>query len=269
MIINFLEKISTIESILLNFIKQPTELDEIAQIESFKQKLKDTNTEFKSFVVENGFSCLKDEICFFKEIKPKLWGWFDTLTFVRETEMTLNALSYESRALEVRKLIKKNDANIRKALKNNVLGITHNEYDSINFTQLSKQGKRTDTLVDDYYYCKKCDDLKTYYANLYKKEYLQSKINQINFFKDSTLSRVKWEGSKSDFAELVYAIAESGAIDMSKSSVTELSLKLQQVIDVGPEVNVNRIMNDVKKRTKDFTRFLDKITDNLRDYILR
>lgn len=96
--------------------------------------------------------------------------------------------------------------------------------------------------------------------------YLERKIDEINSKNEAANFRepvnYTWSGTKIDLVELIYALKHAGLINNGNTDVKELATHLGKVFNIDLEDNIYRIYQDIKLRKTVRTKFLNRITDN-------
>ena len=100
----------------------------------------------------------------------------------------------------------------------------------------------------------------------FKKELLS--LNNIseeivnNKFKNKLENNLTWTATKTDLIELVYALKYSGSLNGGAVQVKQIIEVLEVVfeIDLG---NFYKTYSEIKSRTKDRAKFLNKLSENL------
>lgn len=231
--------------------------------------------DLKKIIVQQGFRGIQEEILFFKTIKPQVCS---KLTFYRRlakiisnrpkctTENQINYLKVQiSRLHEF-------FTQIQDFYEYYSMGLTHQ--DELFFTR-----RRNDLVLNNYNYEYLVDpDFSTIhdktvakiiaYQNLEK--YLDNEITKLQNLKpefnkqseSETDIRKIWTGSQVALPELLYALKESGVISNGQTSVKELYEIFSKILKL-PEIDLYRTYQDIQKRKKNKTVFLDKLKEAL------
>ena len=222
------------------------------------------------------FESITDEIHFFKLIKPKISGEL----------MFYNAqLSY---------IICKPDSTIsfqKSFLKSKLKKLESYKKKNIHFYRYYKQGE---DFLDDKCFLRGNEQLELFNSQtllcsdpefftshdmkaatiisndllrgFYKKELeALTTINNHAFyddFKNPIENNLTWTASKTDLIELIYALKYSGAINAGAVQVKEITQVLESVFDINLG-NFYKTYSEIKSRTKDRAKFLNKLSENL------
>jgi hypothetical protein len=83
-----------------------------------------------------------------------------------------------------------------------------------------------------------------------------------NYFKGPVKNNLTWTATKTDLIELVYALKYSGAINGGAAQVKEITKSLETFFDIDLG-NFYKTYSEIKSRTKDRSKFLNKLSENL------
>lgn len=236
-------------------------------IRFLEKKLKQLN----KWVKNHQFQCQKEEIYFFKELKPSL---ISKILFYQ------NVLKIESCLPPGKKAKKKHYI---KAL-NKLSELIHDNRDfyeyyrsraTYNDEQYFTRRPYKDIFRDDpmqLYFDSKISTSHEYQVAIIicsdmLVNYLERRIDEINpkngisNFRDPV--NYTWSGNKIDLVELIYALKHTGVINNGNVDVKELAANLGKVFNIDLEDNIYRIYQDIKSRKNVRTKFLNKLADNL------
>lgn len=106
------------------------------------------------------------------------------------------------------------------------------------------------------------DLLRSFYKN--ELSILDMISNEVlyNDFKGPVENNLTWTATKTDLIELVYALKYSGAINGGAAQVKEITESLEAFFDIDLG-NFYKTYSEIKSRTKDRSKFLDKLSENL------
>ena len=71
-----------------------------------------------------------------------------------------------------------------------------------------------------------------------------------------------WPFSNTDYVELVYALCSKGLGKQNNLGIIQVSKKLQQLFDIETK-DIYKTFQDIKKRKKSRTQFLDNLSTSL------
>lgn len=229
----------------------------------------------KKFVIEIGFENQKDEIYFFKNLKPhvssKLHFYLtiykiQTSLFVGNTEFQLE-------------LLRREQDSIKRFLQEN---ITFYQYYRSRLAYLDKKyfirGKSDLVLVvknplvfEDPVFSTSHDYLlSTVIANEMLLTYLEKEIHRISYdclnkYDKNTREMdfgIGWSDTKVALVELLYALDSLGSINKGNIDIKELAEFFGRVLNVDLG-DVYRVFSEIKLRKKDRTKFLDNLKEAL------
>lgn len=80
-------------------------------------------------------------------------------------------------------------------------------------------------------------------------------------------SQLKWTGTKSEFTELVYALSKSKVINHGQAKLSEISNQMSSVFQTATDINIYSVFDEIKKRKKEPTKFLNEMQKSLNDEI--
>lgn len=231
-----------------------------------EKKLKKLNKWVKIYCFESE----KDEIYFFKELKPSLISKILFYKKVLKIESTLPARK-KKKCKHYAKAINKASSKARKEIEFYEYyrsGATHNDH--IYFIRKSYKDIIRDHPMQFFFDSRICTSHEYKVALAISLDmlinYLECRIEEIN--KESEEVNLKkplnytWSGTKIDLVEAIYAIKHAGLINNGNIDVKELAGQLGEVFNVDLEDNIYRTYQDIKLRKEVRTKFLSRLIDN-------
>ncbi|MAY88619.1 MAG: hypothetical protein CML02_18095 [Pseudooceanicola sp.] len=94
-----------------------------------------------------------------------------------------------------------------------------------------------------------------------KKNYIRKGLNS-KAIEVNPLERMHWPFSNTDYVELVYALCSKGLGKQNNLGIIQVSKKLQQLFDIETK-DIYKTFQDIKKRKKSRTQFLDNLSTSL------
>lgn len=259
--------------------KNNIDIQKLERTTHLKQSIKKSKFflhKLRLYVRDFTFVTNNDEIKFFKHLKPKVIG--DLIFFNAQ-------LSY---------LISKPNSTIsfqKSFLKSKLKKLESQKRKNIHFYRYYKQGE---SFLDDKYFLRGNEQLELFNSqtllcsdpefftshdmkaaeviaydllnDFYKNELLSldNISNEIvnNKFKNQLENNLTWSASKTDLIELVYALKFSGALNGGAVQVKQIIevLEILFEIDLG---NFYKTYSEIKNRSKDRTKFLNKLSESL------
>jgi hypothetical protein len=240
-----------------------------------KSTLKNLRNSFK----EHTFKNKKEEIDFFKHIKPQVFSYL--IFYVKQLQIESKRSVVGNK--EQIKYLKKYIAKLQNYFSNN-LEFYH--YFKSNAAHLDEQyflreNKSLRINIEEHYFFTE-DEFSTSHDNsvatimAYIKliEYLKNEINKLNnipksmeiihpFQKEIQLN---WTGNNNELVELIYSLHSSGRINNSNVDIKEITLAFEQLfkIDLG---NYYQSFNDIRSRKINTTKFMDTLKSSLVKYM--
>jgi|GEM_PF-6287551 len=240
--------------------------------ETFYEKVFTANINFRSEIISNGFSSEQEEVHFFKFVKPKLLGLIKVMEKILSNEIKLCNLNDSLMNQVLLEEVNKTNTYFTKKLCILNYLTKDLDYDRYHFTRIKSKLSCSKKANEYGYYATHDDKLAKFWFKLYWFKYLTNRIEVLN--KDepeineiSNGDKLKWTSSKSDFVELIYALVASGAINNGNVSFTKMYNHMLSFISVDSDINIHQVINDVKKRKKDVTKFIDQLNVSLLNYI--
>ena len=232
-----------------------------------EKKLKKLNKWLK----KHSFECEKNEIYFFKELKPSLISKILFYQNVLKIESTLPPGKKAKRKHYVKALDKLSE-HIKE---NRDFYEYYRSRATYNDHKYFVRRPYKDILRDDpmqLFFDSKISTSHEYQvARLICSDmlanYLERKIDKIDDKNEAANSKdpinYTWSGSKIDLVELIYALKHARLINNGNTEVKELATQLGKVFNIELEDNIYRIYQDIKIRKTVRTKFLNKLADNL------
>lgn len=237
--------------------------------------------ELKSFIVQYDFKTEEEEILFFKEIKPKVISKLIYYMSVYKIEMNRpkgSCSTVETYFLtELDRLKHYFDRNIE-IYHYYRTGCTH--FDKIYF--LKNRDSDIPMNIASFYFERDARFSTGYdykIAKIIANDFLELYINSQLFKlkKDSEIehevctglkTRKTWTASKTDLAELIYALDTSKCIDHGNINLKALTSYVEDVfnVDIG---DIYRIYLEIRERKGSRTLFLDHLRDNLTERMIK
>lgn len=244
----------------------------ICQSKQLLKYLEEKLNELCVWMENYDFKSIEEEIYFFKELKSRLTSKYIYYHKIIEIESNAPTTSKKLKIKYYKQIIaechlgSKKDNEFYKYYRS---GFTH--YDHYYFTRNGTKQAINKHITRIFIDVKKCSlydyNVALIQANDKLTEYYEEKIEQIN----NTASRInpipepnlKWNGSKVDLVELVYALHHSKVINSGNVDVKELAANLGKIFNVDIEENAYRYYKDIKARKAVKTKFLNTIAENL------
>ncbi|RFN60330.1 RteC domain-containing protein [Marixanthomonas ophiurae] len=226
-------------------------------------------------VVQKGFHSTKEEIQFFKHIKPQI----------------LSKLIYYAKLFNIESKRPRSSSKFQKKYLNNQINKLQVYFnDNLEFYHYYRRGAST---LDEQYFVRGKSDLRssTESFHFFIDEqfstcqdgtvatiiaydmlivYLQQEIEKLDtnthepkLYSMKKPSNLFWTGSKTELIELIYALQSSGAINSGTADIKELASLFEQVfnIDLG---NYYHTFIEIRARKCSKTKFLDALIEVLR-----
>ncbi|MHB0756241.1 RteC domain-containing protein [Polaribacter sp. M15] len=240
----------------------------VKKIISFlEKKLKKLNKWVKNY----SFECQKEEIYFFKELKPSLISKILFYQNVLKIESTLPPGKKAKRKHYIKAINKlsvktREDRDFFEYYRSRA---TYNDHKY--FVRRPYKDIFRDDPMQLYFDSKISTSHEYQVAKLISSDmlvnYLERKIDEINQktgaanFRDPV--NYIWSGTKIDLVELIYALKHARLINNGNTDVKELATHLGKIFNIELEDNIYRIYQDIKLRKTVRTKFLNKLADNL------
>jgi hypothetical protein len=254
--------------------------EKINKIEKLKLQLKQAKevlNDLRIYVRNNKFKEVKNEIHFFKHIKPSIYADFifynNQLKYQVSKPNTTNSILKNYFKNELKKLESKKHKNLKfyQYYKHKSTFLDHLYFLREN-KQLDLFSIDVSIYLDSEFHTshdKLAAEVIAYdlLTNFYKKEISKLKSISSGKFDDYDKmgkSPLNWTASKTDFVELMYALKVSGAINTGNISTKELIVKLSKVFNLEIS-NSYKTYSEIKNRSLERTKFLNKLTTNLQE----
>lgn len=218
------------------------------------------------------FEFEKDEICFFKELKPSLISKILFYRSVLKIESNVPYSKKEKRkhytkAMNKASLIVKEDRDFYEYYRSKA---SYN--DQTYFIRRPYKDIILDHPIQLFFDSKISTSHEYQIANLIGTEmlinYLEVKIDEIDhktavYYLNEPVN-YSWSGTKIDLVELIYALKHSKLINNGNIEVKELAMQLGNVFNMELEDSIYRIYQDIKLRKTVRTKFLISLADVLK-----
>ncbi|MDG2357721.1 MAG: RteC domain-containing protein [Polaribacter sp.] len=235
---------------------------------------KEILNDLRVYVRNNKFKDAKNEIHFFKHIKPNIYADFifynSQLKYQVNKPNTTNSILKNYFKNELKKLESKKSKNLKfyQYYKNNSTFLDHLYFLREN-KQLDLFSTDTSIYLDSEFHTSHdtlaaeviAYDLLT---SFYKKEISKLKSISSGKFDDTNQNNktpLNWTASKTDLVELVYALKVSGAINTGNINTKELVNIFSSVFNIEVS-NHYKIYSDIKNRSIERTKFLKKLVED-------
>lgn len=244
-----------------------------AQIQEAKDLLSNLRVNIRS----TKFKDISEEIQFFKHIKPSIYADFifysSQLKFQVSKPNSTNSILKNYLKNELKKLENKKRNNI------DFYGYYKHNSNFLDHLYFLRENKQLDlfstdisTYLDSEFYTSHDSlaaevlayDLLT---EFYKKEIKKIKRIESGLFEENKNTRVnslEWTASKTDFVELMYALKVCGAINFGNINTKELIDIFSKYVNINIP-NYYKTYSEIKNRTLERTKFLNKLTAALQE----
>jgi hypothetical protein len=232
--------------------------------------------EIRKIIIKNGFQDQKEEIQFFKYVKPKVFSYY--IYYIKlfdvESYRHKSAKKYQIKYL------------------NHILKELHKFFEENK--QFYQYYRGNYEYMDHLYYVREKDNYRVHFNNIctlndYKFStaydntiaailayenliiYIDNEIDKLEKGlankgmteeKQSFFSNAQWTGSIISCVELIYALQSSGAINNGNIEIKELVQIFENMFNIKLE-EVYRIFSDIQMRKKNRTKFLDDLKSAL------
>ncbi|HTO16127.1 MAG TPA: RteC domain-containing protein [Edaphocola sp.] len=229
--------------------------------------------ELKALVLKHQFANQKEEIHFFKILKPKIFSQLIYYAKVKQVESTLpyfSCLEEKERYLRnklriISRFFQRNTDFYR--YMNNELSHMDDKYFVRGHLNCHLFEDSFLPMTDQFF--STCYDLKASYLLAYDKltMYLKNKIKNIHeqeddsFIVNNTPPLMQWTGTKIALVELIYALQASGCINNGNVSIKEVKEMFERVIEIDL-TDYYRLFLEIKARNST-TKFIDKLCEDL------
>ena len=229
--------------------------------------------ELKALVLKHQFANQKEEIHFFKILKPKIFSQLIYYAKVKQVETTLPYFSYPE---EKERYLRNKLRIISRFFQRNTdfYRYMNNELSHMD-DKYFVRGHLNCHLFDDSFlsmtdqFFSTCYDHKASYLLAYDKltMYLNNKVKNINrpdediFVENKPTPLLQWTGTKIALVELIYALQASGCINNGNASIKEVKEMFEKVIEIDL-TDYYRLFLEIKARNNT-TKFIDKLCEDL------
>lgn len=231
--------------------------DELIDLGPTLSFIRDTICELKTFTRSYTFKDSKEEIHFFKEVKPIFLSHFYYHKKIFALRLFDSFKDPKSRQANYDKVLQQLE---RYALKNKDLY----EYLLTNGTYLDEhyftRGKRSiKSLNDDETFSTDYDDkIARMLANDLIKDSIQELIKKCHESQSHHSPTLVWTGSKTDLIELIYALHASNVFNDGTADIRALATTFQDIFNVSLG-NYYRTFQDIRIRKSGQANFLDQM----------
>ncbi|XOV67569.1 MAG: RteC domain-containing protein [Fluviicola sp.] len=219
-------------------------------------------------VRERGFETEKEEIYFFKHIKPQIAGHLIFYRLICELESKRMVYTPE----EVELYIKDKKKQFSELIRDNMEFVFyyHNRYQHMDKMYFLRETDRiplwhqnTDAFHDP--------EFTTPYdhiaAKLVAKDlFYKFLLKPIESASTESVSNLKWTESKTALIELIYALNESGAIDEGQTDIKTICTQFERLFNVEIK-DIYGSFRDISMRKTGQTKFLSKLSLAIQDKI--
>ena len=237
--------------------------------------------ELKSFIVQYGFKTEEEEILFFKEIKPKIIS--KLIFYMSVYKIEINRPKGSCSIIETYFLAELD--RLKHYFDRNIemyhyyrTGCTH--FDKIYF--LRNRDSDIPMNIASFYFERDIRFSTGYdykIAKIIANDFLEQYINSqlVKLKKDSEIghevctglkTRETWTASKTDLAELIYALDTAKCINHGNIKLKTLASYLEDIFNVNIG-DIYRIYLEIRERKGSPTLFLDRLRDNLTERMIK
>ncbi|WP_192501965.1 RteC domain-containing protein [Flavobacterium sp. PL002] len=223
----------------------------------------------KAFSINYKFEDKKEEVNFFKNIKPQFTA---TLIYFKE----INAIESKKPYGSKKKLCKYYTNEIRKLKnffnKNQELHQYHKTNNSCLDKKYFVRGKYNIKLTPDSFYFQADERFSTAHdykwAKIIANEVLKTKVESLikkltkNPEQGQPYKKQKWTASKVELIELIYALHTAGVLNHGKSGLQEITKCIESVFDINLG-QFHRVFIEMRNRKSERTKFLTSLRNNL------
>ncbi|MEJ6979445.1 RteC domain-containing protein [Pedobacter sp. P351] len=239
-------------------------IESIAESEKLKMAVKACRKSLsilKRFISSYFFSNQEEEICFFKELKPLFYSQYIYYISIYNFQIKKPVGSKEDLNAYITSEI---DA-LKRFFDHNQSFFQYyrmcgSHFDSFYFTRcgLDLCTDLEDYQADEMFSTSHDYKLSKIIANERYQEYLQHQISIAEGAAPSNQCPIIWTSNQTDLIELIYALAESGAINNGNVEIKHLIENFQTLFQVDLH-HYYRKYTDITNRKKERTVFLDKL----------
>ena len=261
-----------------NFLKIIRELEnELAKAKNVSEKFSDQMEyaighckialdSMRKLVREKGFTDRQSEIHFFKRLKPCVYSKLLYYQALSEIEKDRQKVDKE----RLRKYLNEELDKILDYMKENKIKVQYyrcnfehldEKYFTRNLDEIPLQVKDGHSILDEDFFTWHDHTFSRIKANDMLIEYLQAEIGKLDDLDvDNCLpsTNLKWTRSKTDLAEMVYALHFSDAVNNGNATIKQLSEVFQFIFNI--ELNdIYRIFPEIQQRKKEQIKFLNEL----------
>lgn len=242
--------------------------------EDLKAKIKVSKhdiQELREYIRSMTFENVKEEITFFKSIKPKICGELNffrrQLEYIQEKPNISIGGQKDYIKKELRKLQLKKKKNL------SFYRYTKQEetaFDEIYFVRGKEQLELfsfSEFLDTDIRFTTSHDllacEVVTYdlLTQFYKQELHCLANIEVDCLNTSKNNNISWSGSKSDLIEIIYAFQSLGVLNNGNIDIKEIAIYFEQVFNISLG-DYYRSFQDIRARKINQTKFIDKLKDS-------
>jgi len=236
----------------------------------------------RASINNNGFDSVEDEIYFFKYVMPDVISELKLSKCMKKHALKLTNSTKRVALNLIKNQIKKKYKCIAKLsflTEYFAEELTNNDENWFTVSKFRLTNISVDwssLLIDEYSTNMNAKVAKLRYCEKLIKIYKNQIDNKAEMFSNSKspihqssipIDKMKWTGTKSDFTELVYGLAKSHAINHGQVKLSEITANLTSIIDLGSDINIYSVFDEIKKRKKEPTKFINTIQQELLDEI--
>lgn len=231
--------------------------------------------DIRNQVLKNTFNSNGEEITFFKIIKPRVVSKLIFFRRLARIESRRPKYTREDQVIYLKDEIRKlHDFYAEHSDFYEYYQTEQTYHDELYFTrnqtEIVLNNRNSDYLTDPDFSTIHDKTVATIIAYENLEKYLNNEIqkiqNQTDPFRlplsNQELQKYNWSGSQVDYVELLYSITESGIINNGRPGIKELHEMFSEILNL-PEIDIYEKLQDIKKRKKSKTVFLDKLKSAL------
>lgn len=238
------------------------------------QKLEEAITEMHEMVRDYDFVSLQEEIFFFKQVKPVLVKQYLLADWFRDIHEEHTVYAFQKERFVRKRIAKVERFFLRNKCFYAYLQRGDSHLDGRYFTRL-KKGKAGKSGLFNYDPRTTCSHgLLLAKMGAYEQirclclQYLSNGMRlQQEGHVDKSSGILKWTGTRTDAAELLYALYFSGAVNYGDATVQKLAAVFDSVFQTQLSTNIYRDFIDIKNRKKETAKFLNKLAVRLNEQI--
>ncbi|WP_267739762.1 RteC domain-containing protein [Myroides injenensis] len=234
--------------------------------------------ELKNKIQEKGFDSVRQEILFFKTIKPKILG--KLIYYNKIFKYQINAPAHcELKQKFFNKILKQLHLDFKKYHYQNEFYIYYKTQREDRDQEFFTLGKINILSGINSYGFEIDRDFSTYYdykiAHIISHEllleYIERKLSKIDNLNHNQLYKTttyNWSESQNALIELIYALSVSGSINNGELEIRKIALVFEQIFDISI-IDIHHSFHRMKTRSKSRTIYLDKLKASLERYMDR